>query len=153
MRAIGKADGGRGSRNLLHGHAMREITEPGATPFLFDCNPQKAERPKLRPQLAGETVGPVDLIGARRDFLLRKVAHRIAKHFDIAAKAEIEAGQAVRQNRSLPGGAHRKSSPLKITAQTPDTKPARRAASQPVNHRFIRFYSSGRERPGLFTRR
>ena len=96
MRAIGKADGGRGSRNLLHGHAMREITEPGATPFLFDCNPQKAERPTLMPQLAGEAVGPVDLIGARRDFRLRKVAHRIAKHFDIAAKAEIEPGQTVR---------------------------------------------------------
>jgi len=75
---------------------MSEIAESGAAPFLFDCDPQKAEPAKLRPQLAGEAVGPVDLIGARRDLVLREVAHRIAKHFDIAAKAEIEAGQAVR---------------------------------------------------------
>ena len=85
MRAIGKTDGGGGSRNLLHGHAMREIAEPGATPFLFDCDPEKTKRPELRPQIARKTVGPVDFVGARRDLFLRKVAHRVAKHFNVAA--------------------------------------------------------------------
>src|SRR5262249_3348935 len=82
---------------------MREIAKSGAAPFLFDCDAKKTKRPKLRPQIARKTVGPVDLVGARRNLLLREVADRVAKYFDIAAKTEIEAGQAIRQHRSRPG--------------------------------------------------
>src|SRR5215472_8637235 len=83
---------------------MREIAEPGAAPFFFHGNSEQSQRPELWPQLAGKGVGAVDIVGARRNLVFREVTHGVAKHFDIAAKAEIESRQAVPQHRSLPGG-------------------------------------------------
>src|SRR5262249_28113924 len=54
-------------------------------------NAVQAERPHLRPKIAGKNVVSVDRVGARRDAILRKVFHGFAKHIDIGAKAEIEA--------------------------------------------------------------
>jgi hypothetical protein len=75
---------------------MREITKASAAPLLLDGDAKKTELSELRPQFAGKAVGAVDIGGVRRDLLLREVADGVAQHFDVAAKAEIEAGQAVR---------------------------------------------------------
>src|SRR5215472_9007072 len=83
---------------------MREIAEPGAAPFFFNGNSEQSPRPELWPQLAGKGVGAVDIVGARRNLVFREATHSVAKHFDIAAKTEIESRQAVPQHRSLPGG-------------------------------------------------
>src|SRR5205807_6017574 len=98
MRAVGQSDGSGGAGNLLHRDAMGEITETGAAPFLFDGDAEKPERAELRPKLAREAVGTVDIDGPRRDLVLREVAHGIAEHFDVAAEAEIEPGWAVRKH-------------------------------------------------------
>jgi len=91
MRAVGQADGGGAARNLLHGHAMGEIAEPGAAQFLLDGDAEKAERAKLRPQFARKFVRAVDLRGERRDLVGGEIPHRIAQHFDVTAQAKIEA--------------------------------------------------------------
>src|SRR5215472_4883931 len=83
---------------------MREIAEPGAAPFFFHGNSEQSQRPELWPQLAGKGVGAVDIVGARRNLVFREATHSVAKHFDIAAKTEIESRQAVPQHRFLPGG-------------------------------------------------
>ncbi len=92
MRAVGQADRRGSARHLLHRHAMREIAETGAAPLLFDGNAEKPERAELWPQLARKGIGAVDLVGARRDLVLGKIAHGVAQHVDVAAEAEIETG-------------------------------------------------------------
>jgi hypothetical protein len=101
MRAVGKADRRRAAGNLLHRHAMGEIAHAGAAPFLLDRDPEHAQRPKLRPELARKFVGSVDLSGGWRDFFAREGADRFAQHVDVVAEAEIKAGEAVRDHRAL----------------------------------------------------
>ena len=74
MRAIGQADRGGGARNFFHRHAMGEIAEPRAAQFLLDGDAKQSQRAEFRPQLARETVGAVDLVGARRDLVRRSRA-------------------------------------------------------------------------------
>ncbi len=76
VRAVGQADRGRGAGDFLHRHAMGEIAHAGAAPFLLDGDAEQAERAELRPQIAREGVGAVDLVGARRDLVLREVLAR-----------------------------------------------------------------------------
>jgi hypothetical protein len=71
---------------------MGEVAEPGTAPFFLDRDAEEPKRAELRPQLAREGVGAIDLLGARCNLVLGEVAHRVAEHVDIAAKAEIEAG-------------------------------------------------------------
>ena len=70
MGAVGQPDGGGGARHLLHGDAMLEIAEAGAAVLLLDRDAVQAEGAHLGPQVAREGVGPVDLVGARRDAFL-----------------------------------------------------------------------------------
>ena len=72
VRAIRQADRSRSARNLLHGHAMGEIAEAGAAPFLFDRDAEKTKSAELRPQLAGKLVRTINLRGARGNLALGK---------------------------------------------------------------------------------
>src|SRR4051794_4535198 len=78
MRAVGKADCGRGARNLLDGDAVLEIAEPDAAIFLLDRDPVQAERADPGPEVAGELIALVDFGRARRDLVARKGKHRLA---------------------------------------------------------------------------
>ncbi len=102
MRAVGQADRRRGARNLLHGDAMRQIAEAGAAKFLFDRDAEQAEFAELRPQRARKAVAAVDLVGERSDLGLRKAAHRVAQHVDLAAESEIEAGHSCSKSSRAP---------------------------------------------------
>ena len=70
--------------------AMLEIAEPGAAIFFLDGNAVQTERAELRPEIARELVGPVDLGGARRDLIRGKIADRLADCIGGFAKIEIE---------------------------------------------------------------
>jgi hypothetical protein len=80
---------------------MGEIAETRAAPFLFHGDAEKAEGAELRPQVAGKFVGPVDVVGPRRNLCLRKRAYRLAQHIDIAAERKIQSGQSVTDHHSL----------------------------------------------------
>ena len=74
---------------------MGEIAEPAATQFLLDGDAKQTEFAKLRPQLARECVGAIDLVSARRDLVLREAARGVAQHIDLGAETEVEAVQGV----------------------------------------------------------
>ena len=80
---------------------MREIAEPCPAPFLLDGDAVQAERAKLRPQVARERIAAIDLVGPRSDLVLREIAHRIAQHVDVGAKAEIKTGPGIRDHAQL----------------------------------------------------
>src|SRR5262249_45887438 len=104
MRAVRQANRRRSAGNFLHRYAMGEVAEPGAAPFFLDRDAEQPERAELWPQLARESVGAIDLLGARRDLVLGEVAHRVAEHVDTAAKPETGAGWAVPKQGSLRAG-------------------------------------------------
>src|SRR5581483_1384513 len=81
---------------------MREIAEAGAAQLLLDGDAKQAEFAELWPQLARKRIGAVDLAGERRDLVLGKCPHRVAQHVEVAAEAEIKAGNAVLHHRPLP---------------------------------------------------
>ncbi len=101
MRAVGKADRGRGAADLLHRHAMGEIAHRGAAEFLLDGDTVQAKFAHLRPQLTRKFVGAIDLGRERRDLVRRKVAHAVAQLIDIGAEIEIERGILVAQHGSI----------------------------------------------------
>src|SRR4051812_29681121 len=74
---------------------MLEIAEAGAAVFFFNGDAQQPELAHLRPQLARELIAAVDLVGARRDLVLRKFARGLAQHVDLFAEAEIETAPGV----------------------------------------------------------
>ena len=90
MRAVGQADRGRGARHFLHREDMLEIAEAGAAIFLLDRDAVQAERADLRPEVARELVGAVDLGGARRDLVGGEVGDRLADGVGGLAEVEIE---------------------------------------------------------------
>ena len=58
----------------------------------------QAERAHLRPELARELVGLVDLVGARRDLRLGEALDRVAQHVGGFAEIEIERSMSVREH-------------------------------------------------------
>src|SRR6516164_4548531 len=106
MGAVGQADSGGRTRNLLHRDAMFEIAEPRPAIFLLDRNAVQAERADLGPEIAGELVGLVDLGGTRGDLVARETVHRLADGIRSLAEIEIEdatsigdhGGRASREN-------------------------------------------------------
>jgi len=62
-----------------------EVAQAGAAVFFLDGDAVQAERAHLRPQVAREGVGLVDLVGARRDLVVGKAPRRVAKHVDVFA--------------------------------------------------------------------
>src|SRR6185437_5414784 len=90
MRAVGQSDRRGSARNLLHRHAMMQIAEAGTAVFFFDGDPVQAERAHFRPEVAWKDVVAIDLVGARRNTVLRKSRDRPAQHIDIGPETEIE---------------------------------------------------------------
>ena len=101
MRPVRQADRGGGARHLLHCHAMGEVAEAEAAVLLLDRDAVEPERPHLGPEVAREGVGAVDLLGPRRDLLLREAAHAVADRLGGLAQAEIELTRGVRDHRRL----------------------------------------------------
>ena len=81
---------------------MFEIAEPRPAPFLLDRDAEQPELADFRPQLAREFVGAVDLVGARRDPVLREARHAVAQHVDIGAEPEIETRPGIRDHAASP---------------------------------------------------
>src|SRR5258708_6711320 len=94
MRPVGQADRGRRPRNLLDRDAMLEVPEPRAAIFLLDGNAVQPERADFRPEVAGKLITLVDLVGARRNLVARKIVHGLAN--SVRGFAEIEVEHPVR---------------------------------------------------------
>src|SRR5262249_4214779 len=77
MRPIGQPDGRRGSRYLLHGDTMLDVTEAQASPFLLDRDAVRSKLAKPGPQITRKAVAAVDLLGSRGDIRRRKAAHAL----------------------------------------------------------------------------
>ena len=101
MSTVGQPDSSRSARDFFHGDAMGEIAETRAAPLLFHRDAEKAKRAELRPQVAGKFIGPVDVVGPRRNLCLRKGAHRLAQHVDVAAERIIQSRQSVTDHHTL----------------------------------------------------
>ncbi len=91
MGAVGEADGGRGTRDLLYGDAMGEVAQARAAIFLLHGDAVQTERAHFRPQLARKSVAAVDLVGTRRDAVGGEIGDRLAQHVEFGTEAEIEA--------------------------------------------------------------
>ncbi len=88
--AIGQSDRGRTAADFLHGDAVFEVTEAGATIVLLDGDTVQAEGAHLGPEVAREFVGAVDLGRDRRDLVGSEGADRIAQLVRSLAEAEIQ---------------------------------------------------------------
>src|SRR3712207_8273783 len=60
---------------------------------IFDRDAVEAERSHLRPQVPREGVGTVDLVGPRRDRILREVAHGLADGRSEEHTSELQSRQ------------------------------------------------------------
>src|SRR5215203_2965229 len=69
---------------------MRQIAEARTAELLLDRDAEQPLRAHLGPELARKFVAAVDLIGARRDLVLREAVDAPAQHFDVFAKTEVE---------------------------------------------------------------
>src|SRR6185437_1403479 len=67
---------------------MREETHPAAAVFGGDGNAEQPHVAELLPQVGREQVVAVDLVGARRDFLLGEGVHAFAQQVDIFTELE-----------------------------------------------------------------
>jgi hypothetical protein len=90
MSTEGQADGRRGSRNLLHGDHMREITQLSATVFLADRQPEDTEVSELAPKIVWKKVLLVNRSRTRGNLIRRKSVDRVAQHVDIFAEREVQ---------------------------------------------------------------
>src|SRR6478672_4561468 len=102
MSTEGQADGRRGSRNLLHGDHMREITQPSATVFIADRQPEDTEVSELAPEIVWKKVLLVNRSSTRGNLIRRKSVDRVAQHVDIFAEREVQRHQMA-AHRNLPG--------------------------------------------------
>ena len=87
---VPQADRRRASADLLDGHDMLQIAKPGAAILLFDGDAVQAELAHLGPQVTGEFVAAVDLVGDRRDPVGGEAAYRVAQHVRGVAEIVIE---------------------------------------------------------------
>src|SRR5688572_33208811 len=90
MGAVGEADRGRGARNLLHGHDVRQVAHRSAAVLLLHGNAEEAEATELAPQVGRKLVGLVDLRRAWRDFPGGELPHAVAQHADGFAMVEAQ---------------------------------------------------------------
>ena len=104
MGAVGEADRAARARHFLHRHAMLEIAEAEPAIFLRRGDPVQAERPHLRPEVAGKEVVAVDRRGARGDLLLGEGPGAVADHVGALAEVEVErTGSVGDHGRALRG--------------------------------------------------
>ena len=88
VRAVRQAHGGRRARDLLHRHAVREVTHRRAAVRLLDGDAEDAQVAHLPPQVRRELVAAVDVGGARRDLVRGELRDRRAQHVDRLAVVE-----------------------------------------------------------------
>src|SRR6476661_1981107 len=98
MSPEGQADCRRGSRNLLHGDHMCEITQLSTAVFLADRQPEDTEASELTPEIVRKKVLPVDRSSTRGNLIRRKFVDRVAQHVDIFAEREIQRLQMAHRN-------------------------------------------------------
>jgi hypothetical protein len=89
--AVGQSDRSRCPRNFLHHDDMRQITHIDATVLLADGHAEQPQIAELLPQIGGELVVPIDLVGPWGDFFLGEGAYRIAQHVEGFAPVEFQA--------------------------------------------------------------
>ena len=106
MRAVGQSDGGAARARFPPWRRNGRDSPGRCRRVLLDRDAEQAKLAELRPQLARKRVGAIDLVGERRDLVLRETRAPVAQHVDVAAKTEIEAGQAVGNHRALQSGAN-----------------------------------------------
>ena len=92
MGAVAEADRSRRARDFLLRDDMLEIAEAEPAILLLDGDAVQPELAHLRPQLAREFVGLVDLGGDRRDLVGGEALRRLADRVGHLAEVEIEAG-------------------------------------------------------------
>ena len=90
MRAIGQANRGRGAADLLHHQAMFEIAEACAAIGFLDGDTMQAECAHAWPQVARESVGAIDVIGARLNGIAGEGARCVADQDGGFVEAEIQ---------------------------------------------------------------
>ena len=90
MGAVGEADGGRRAAHLLDRDDVLEVAQPRAAILLLDGDAVQAELAHLRPQLAREAVGLVDLGGDRRHLVGGETLDLLAQGVGGLAQTEIE---------------------------------------------------------------
>ena len=102
MRAVAKADRGRGPRHFLLRDDMLEIAQAKSAPFFLDGDSVKAELTHLRPKFDRKAVRLIDLGGDRRDLVAGEALGGVADRVRHFAQVEFQAGQVTHQ--SLPIG-------------------------------------------------
>jgi hypothetical protein len=90
MRAIAQAHGSGRARDFLERDAMFEIAKPRAAELFFDGDAVQADSAHFRPEVARKLVCAVDLGGAWRDLVLRKITRGRADHLGGFAQIEVE---------------------------------------------------------------
>src|SRR3954453_22811713 len=101
VRAVGQADACRGAADLLHRDRVLEVAEARPAELLLDREAQEPEHAELRPELAREGVGAVDLLGERRDLSLCERRDRVADHLRRLAEVVAERGHPVRDHTTV----------------------------------------------------
>ena len=88
MSRVAQANRRRSAANLFHGDHMVEIPKAATSERLVDGQAEQPKLAELIPQIGRKRVGPVDLVGARRDFIGGEPAHGLTNQ--IGGLAEIE---------------------------------------------------------------
>jgi hypothetical protein len=78
---------------------MRQVAQARAAEFFLDRDPVQPDASHLGPQVARKLVAAVDLLGARRDLVLRERLHGLAQLVDLVAETKIEAGPRIGDHR------------------------------------------------------
>ena len=102
VRPVAQADGRRRSRQFLDRDHMLEITQPRAAIFLLDRDAVQAKLAHLRPELAREAVGLVDLGRDRCHLVGGKALNLLAQRVGGLAQAEIERRHRIGDHDFLP---------------------------------------------------
>lgn len=103
VRAVGEADGAGCPGDLLHGDAVVHVPEPHPAVLLGRGEAVEVEVPHEPPQVhvPREVVGGVDGRGARRDGLLRELAHALLEL--LLRVVEEEGGRGEEPRRAAAG--------------------------------------------------
>src|SRR5450631_3291210 len=90
MRAVAQAHRARSARDFLHGDSVGEVTQARAAIIRAHRHSQQPQLAAFAPQVAGEDIAAIDLVGARRNTLFGETLHLLAHRVDDFAEPEIE---------------------------------------------------------------
>ena len=92
MGAVGQPHRGGGATDLLHGHAVSQVTQVRAAVLFLHGDAQQAHVTELWPQVCGKQVVQVDLFSAWCNLRLCELKHRIAQHVDVFTQVKVQHG-------------------------------------------------------------